>query len=68
MGRRKPDEETEMGHGRRIPDLQELKELTASKEAKLKLIEIVMMVLYTGPMVVLTMLRAYTLSLLIVLF
>ena len=52
VGRRKPDEETEMGNGRRIPNLQELEELPASKEANLMLIEIVMMVLYTGPMVI----------------
>ena len=42
---------SEGAHGRKIPCLQELEKLPASKEAKLRLIEVVMLVLYTGPMV-----------------
>jgi hypothetical protein len=40
-----------MGHGRVIPKLAELEKLPISRRADLKLFEIIMLVLYTGPMV-----------------
>ena len=44
--------ESEMKNGRRIPDLKELEKLPASIDAGLTPVEILMLVLYTGPMVV----------------
>ncbi len=41
----------DMMHSRRIPNLSELQELEMSKTAGLLRIEIIMLVLYTGPMV-----------------
>jgi len=38
-------------HGRRIPDVDKLVELEASKKAELKDFEVIAIVLYTGPMV-----------------
>ena len=40
-----------MKHGRRIPHLYELEKLPQSIEAKLRRDEIILLVLYTGPMV-----------------
>jgi hypothetical protein len=40
-----------MAHNRRIPDLDELMKLEMSQHADLWRIEIIMLVLYTGPMV-----------------
>lgn len=42
---------SEMGHGRRIPNVEELLELPDSRAANLLLIEVIMLTLYTGPMV-----------------
>ncbi len=39
------------GHGRRIPKVDELLRLKKAEEAKLKSVEVVALVLYTGPMV-----------------
>ena len=44
-------DDADMMHGRRIPDLKELQKLEMSTSAKLLEIEIIMLVLYTGPMV-----------------
>ncbi len=38
-------------HGRRIPDVDKLLRLESSKEAGLQVVEVIMVVLYTGPMV-----------------
>jgi hypothetical protein len=46
-----PVDPTDMMHSRRIPNLKELHELEMSKGADLRMIEIIMLVLYTGPMV-----------------
>jgi len=50
MGKERP-EDKDMKHNRRIPNLAGLEMLRTSKQANLKLIEIIMLVLYTGPMV-----------------
>ena len=50
VGRRQLDE-TEKLHNRVIPDPKKLEDLKASKEAKLLAVEILMLTLYTGPMV-----------------
>ncbi len=42
---------SEDGHDRRIPDIEELKVLPLTIKAKIIQIEIVALVLYTGPMV-----------------
>ena len=39
------------GHGRRIPDIDELQQLQVAKDARLRRFEILAVVLYTGPMV-----------------
>jgi hypothetical protein len=41
----------EAAHGRQVPDLQALEQLSLTVEANLSLIEIIALVLYTGPMV-----------------
>jgi hypothetical protein len=41
----------DMMHSRRIPNLEELQKMEMSKTAGLMRIEIIMLVLYTGPMV-----------------
>jgi len=46
-----PVDPADMMHSRRIPNLKELHELEMSKGADLRMIEIIMLVLYTGPMV-----------------
>jgi hypothetical protein len=46
-----PADAADMMHGRRIPDLEALRKLEMSTSAKLLDIEIIMLVLYTGPMV-----------------
>jgi hypothetical protein len=46
-----PVDPADMMHSRRIPNLKDLKELEMSKTADLRMIEIIMLVLYTGPMV-----------------
>ena len=51
MGLRQLDA-NETGHNRQIPDIKKLEALPASKDAHLTLIEIIMLVLYTGPMVI----------------
>ena len=50
MGKVLPGEQ-DMQHDRRIPKLEHLEKLETSKKANLKLVEIIMLVLYTGPMV-----------------
>ncbi len=55
LGEAKPDP-ADMMHSRRIPNLVELQELEMSKSAGLLRIEIIMLVLYTGPMVCSTLL------------
>jgi hypothetical protein len=42
---------TEDGHARRVPDIEELKVLPMTVKAKILHIEIIALVLYTGPMV-----------------
>ena len=61
MGLRQLDA-NETDHNRRIPDLKKLKALPASKHALLTLIEIIMLVLYTGPMVIVVQIVLRTLS------
>ncbi len=63
LGEAKPDPE-DMMHSRRIPNLAELQELEMSKSAGLLRIEVIMLVLYTGPMVRSTLLvfRVYLVS------
>lgn len=39
------------GHGRRIPDLDELMKLESCEKAELREAEVIAIVLYTGPMV-----------------
>ena len=46
-----PVDPADMMHSRRIPSLKELQALDMSKTADLRMIEIIMLVLYTGPMV-----------------
>jgi hypothetical protein len=41
----------DMNYDRRIPSLEKLKELPASKRAGLEIFEIIALVLYTGPLV-----------------
>jgi hypothetical protein len=41
----------DMGHDRRIPDVDELRQLQVAKDARLRRFEILAVVLYTGPMV-----------------
>ncbi len=48
---KEPLTSSEDGHGRRVPNLDELKDLSLTKKAKILHIEIVSLVLYTGPMV-----------------
>ena len=48
---RVPCPSSDMNHGRRIPDLDELAQLPLCVEAELSRPEIIAVVLYTGPMV-----------------
>jgi hypothetical protein len=41
----------DMRHGRRLPDVEELLRSDTAAKADLKLVEVVVLVLYTGPMV-----------------
>jgi hypothetical protein len=41
----------DMRHDRRLPDIHELHKSKAAQDAGLTLVEIIMLVLYTGPMV-----------------
>jgi hypothetical protein len=48
---RDPCPREDMDHGRRIPDIDELRKLHVARDARLSRFEIIAVVLYTGPMV-----------------
>ena len=50
----------DMRHGRRLPDVEELLLSDTAAKADLKLVEVVVLVLYTGPMVRLSTLEPPT--------
>ena len=50
-GKEKLEPEPDMRFGRRIPDIDELLKLDVAKRAELKKSEVIAVVLYTGPMV-----------------